>query len=70
MDADHEQRPADAWASIDRRSEPEFPALSGNSPSCRRTAPSGASSHPDLAVPLYPEALDRGPTGVRPCAGR
>jgi hypothetical protein len=74
-EADWEQRVADAWASIDQRSEAEFlalveqlitelPADSGIG-SFERAASLDSAGHPDLAVPLYRKALDHGLTGER-----
>jgi hypothetical protein len=74
-EADWEQRVADAWASIDQRSEAEFltlieqlatelPADSGIG-SFERAASLDSTGHPDLAVPLYRTALDHGLTGER-----
>jgi hypothetical protein len=74
-EADWEQRVADAWASIDQRSEAEFlalveqlatelPADSGIG-SFGRAASLDSTGHPDLAVPLYRKALDHGLTGER-----
>jgi tetratricopeptide (TPR) repeat protein len=74
-EADWEQRVADAWASIDQRSEAEFlalveqlatelPADSGIG-SFERAASLDSTGHPDLAVPLYRKALDHGLTGER-----
>ncbi len=70
-----EQRVADAWASIDRRSEEEFLALiedlAAELPpdSARglfeRAAALDSTGHADLAVPLYRQALARGLTGER-----
>ena len=72
-DADWEQRVADAWASIDERSEPEFLALIEGltaelPPGSARAAFERACSldstgHSDRAVPLYREALEIGLTG-------
>jgi hypothetical protein len=74
-EADWEQRLADAWASIDQRSEAEFlalieqlatelPAESGIG-SFERAASLDSTGHPDLAVPLYRKALDHGLAGER-----
>src|SRR4029453_104093 len=74
-EADWEQRVADAWASIDQRSEAEFlalieqlvtelPADSGIG-SFERAASLDSTGHPDLAVPLYRKALDHGLAGER-----
>jgi hypothetical protein len=70
-----EQRVADAWASIDRRSEEEFLALietlaaelppDSGAGIFERAASLDSTGHSDLAVPLYRQALDRGLTGER-----
>ncbi|MBF9133590.1 tetratricopeptide repeat protein [Plantactinospora sp. S1510] len=72
---DWEQRLSDAWASIDRRSEAEFRSLIdelvGELPegsgigTYERASSFDATDRPDLAVPLYQEALDQGLTGER-----
>jgi tetratricopeptide (TPR) repeat protein len=73
--ADWEQRLADAWASIDQRSEEQFLALierltaelptdSGVGP-FERAASLDSTGRADLAVPLYRQALQRGLTGER-----
>jgi tetratricopeptide (TPR) repeat protein len=72
-DADWEQRVADAWASIDERSEPEFLALieglaaelpPGSARAAfERACAFDSTGHPDRAVPLYREALEIGLTG-------
>lgn len=74
-EADWERRVADAWASIDRRGEAEFLALieqlAGELPAgsgvglFERAASLDSTGHPDLAVPLYRQALDRGLPGER-----
>jgi Tetratrico peptide repeat len=73
--ADWERRVADAWASIEARSEPEFLALieqlAAELPpdnavgAFERASAFDSTGHPDLAVPLYRQALDRGLTGER-----
>jgi tetratricopeptide (TPR) repeat protein len=65
----------DAWASLDQRSEGEFLALieqlAAELPPdsgigiFERPASLDSTGHPDLAVPLYRQALDRGLTGER-----
>lgn len=72
---DWEHRVADAWESIDLRSEDEFLALMetlvaelpANSAIgiFERAAALDSSGHSDLAVPLYRQALDLGLTGQR-----
>jgi hypothetical protein len=74
-ETDWEQRVADAWASIDERSEPEFLALieklaaelpaDSGAGSFERASSFDSTGHPDLAVPLYRHALDRGLSGER-----
>lgn len=74
-EADWEQRLADAWASFDQRSEAEFLALieqlAAELPpdsavgAFERAGSFDSTGHPDLAVPLYRQALDRGLTGQR-----
>jgi tetratricopeptide (TPR) repeat protein len=74
-EADWEQRVAEAWASIDQRGEDEFLALIGRLAAelppdsgigaFERAAAFDSTGHPDLAVPLYRQALDRGLTGER-----
>jgi len=74
-EADWEQRVADAWASIDQRSEAAFLALIENLAAelppdsgvgaFERAASLDSTGHPDLAVPLYRQALHRGLTGER-----
>jgi tetratricopeptide (TPR) repeat protein len=74
-EADWERRVADAWASADQQREAEFLALierlaaelppdSGVGPFERASA-LDSTGHPDLAVPLYRQALGRGLTGER-----
>jgi tetratricopeptide (TPR) repeat protein len=73
--ADWEQRVLDAWASLDQRSEAEFLALieqlAAELPPdsgigiFERAASLDSTGHPDLAVPLYRQALERGLTGER-----
>ena len=73
--ADWEQRVLDAWASLDQRSEAEFLALieqlAAELPPdsgigiFERAASLDSTGHPDLAVSLYRQALDRGLTGER-----
>ncbi len=75
MKADWEQRVSEAWASIDQRSEAEFLALidglAAELPSdngvgtFERAASMDSTGHPDLAVPLYRQALDCGLAGER-----
>lgn len=72
---DWEQRVADAWASFDQRSEEDFLALIENLAAAlppdsgigifERAASLDSTGHPDRAVPLYRQALDRGLTGER-----
>src|SRR5207244_4842368 len=72
---DVEQRVAAAWASIDERSEVEFLALIENLAAelppdsgiraFERASAFDSTGHPDLAVPLYREGLERGLTGER-----
>jgi Flp pilus assembly protein TadD len=72
-DADWEQRVADAWASIDEWSEPEFLALieglaaelpPGSARAAfERACAFDSTGHSDRAVPLYREALEIGLTG-------
>jgi hypothetical protein len=74
-DADWERRTADAWASIDQRSEAEFLALieslAAELPpesaigAFERACSSDSTGHPDRAVPLYRKALETGLTGER-----
>jgi tetratricopeptide (TPR) repeat protein len=74
-ETDWERRVADAWSSIDRLSEADFLALIeqraaelppdsalGN---FERAAAFDSTGHPDLAVPLYRQALERGLYGER-----
>lgn len=73
--ADWERRVADAWASFDRHGEAEFVAvierlaaeLPPDSPVglFERAGAYDATDRPDLAVPLYRRALDRGLAGGR-----
>lgn len=75
MNADWEQRIADAWASIDDHDEAEFLALidtlvaelPADSPIglFERAGAFDSTGHSDLAVPLYRQALDHGLTGPR-----
>jgi tetratricopeptide (TPR) repeat protein len=72
---DWEQRLADAWASMDQLSEAEFLALIAKL--TQELPPDSAigafeqagsydsTGHPDLAVPLYRQALETGLTGER-----
>ncbi|MGH3384362.1 MAG: tetratricopeptide repeat protein [Nocardioidaceae bacterium] len=72
---DWELRVADAWASIDQRSEAEFLALieklAAELPHdsgigvFERACSFDSTGHPDLAVPLYRQALELGLTGER-----
>lgn len=72
---DWERRLADAWASIDQRSEAEFRSLidqlvaelpeGSGVGTYERASSFDATDRPDLAVPLYREALDQGLTGER-----
>ena len=74
-ETDWEQRVSDAWASIDERSEAEFLALIENLAAelppdsgvglFERAASLDSTGHPDLAVALHRQALDRGQTGER-----
>lgn len=75
QDADWEERLADAWASLDERSEGDFLALiddlaaelppdSATAP-FERAAARDSTGRPDLAVPLYRQALERGLSGER-----
>jgi hypothetical protein len=73
--ADWEQRLADAWASIDQLSEEQFLALierlTAELPPdsgvglFERAASLDSTGHPDLAVPLYRQAMQQGLTGER-----
>ncbi len=75
MKADWEQRVSEAWASIDQRSEAEFLALidglaaelplDNGVGTFERAASMDSTGHPDLAVPLYRQALDCGLAGER-----
>ena len=70
-----ENRVADAWASFDGRDEAEFLALiekladelpPGDPDGLfERAAALDSTGHPDLAVPLYQDALDGGVAGER-----
>lgn len=72
---DWEQRIAGAWASIDQRSEAEFLALieklaaelppDSGVGAFERACSFDSTGHPDLAVPLYRQALEAGLTGER-----
>lgn len=74
-DPDWEQRVSDAWASIDQLGETEFLALiekltaelppDSSVGTFERAASFDSTGHPDLAVPLYRQALERGLTGER-----
>lgn len=74
-EADWEQRLADAWASLGRRTEEEFLALieqlAAELPpdsavaGFERAASLDSTGHSDLAIPLYRQALDSGLTGER-----
>jgi len=74
-EADWEQRVSDTWASADQQSEAEFLALieklAAELPPdsgvgiFEQAASLDSTGHPDLAVPLYRQALDRGLTGER-----
>jgi Tetratrico peptide repeat len=74
-EADWERRLADAWVSLDQRSEVEFLALieqlaaelPPNSPIgiFERAASLDSTGHADLAVPLYRRALAHGLTDER-----
>jgi hypothetical protein len=69
------RRLSDAWASIDQRSEVEFRSLieelvaelpdGSGIGTYERASSFDATDRPDLAVPLYQEALDQGLTGER-----
>lgn len=75
MTEDWERRVADAWASIDDRSEEEFLALieglAAELPAdsavaaFERACSFDSTGHPDRAVPLYRRALETGLTGER-----
>jgi hypothetical protein len=72
---DWEQRLADLWASMDALPEADFLSrmeqLTGELPAgdavglFERAGSLDSTGQPDLAVPLYREALDRGLAGVR-----
>jgi hypothetical protein len=74
-DAAWERRVAGAWASMDQLSEDEFVAwideLAAELPrdsavgSFERACAFDSTGRPDLAVPLYQQALDRGLVGER-----
>jgi len=74
-EVDWERRVAEAWASIDQRGEAEFLALierlaaelppDSGVGAFERAASLDSTGHPDRAVPLYRQALDRGLTGER-----
>jgi Tetratrico peptide repeat len=74
-EADWERRVAEAWASADQRSEAELLAvieqLAAELPpdsavgAFERAGALDSTGHPDLAVPLYRQALDGGLTGER-----
>jgi hypothetical protein len=74
-EAEWEQRVADAWASIDALSEADFLALieelAAEAPAdsgaglFERASAFDSTGHPDVAVPLYRQALDRGLSGDR-----
>jgi hypothetical protein len=74
-ETDWERRVAEAWASIDQRSEAEFlalierlaaelPADSGMG-AFERASAFDSTGHSERAVPLYRQALERGLTGER-----
>jgi tetratricopeptide (TPR) repeat protein len=75
VNAEWEQRSADLWASLDSRSEEDFLArieeLAAELPQdhpvalFERACALDSTGHPDLAVPLYRQALDIGLTGLR-----
>jgi tetratricopeptide (TPR) repeat protein len=72
---DWEERVAAVWASIDRRSEEDFltlvESLASELPednaiaAFERASAFDSTGHPDLAVPLYRQGLERGLTGER-----
>lgn len=74
-DSDWESRVASTWALIDKLPEDEFIAaigkLAGELPAgsgianFERACAFDSTGHPDLAVPLYEQALDKGLTGER-----
>ena len=74
-DDDWEDRLAALWLSLDGHTSSEFVAeleallaqLPANSPvaACEGASAQDSTGHPDLAVPLYREALDLGLTGIR-----
>jgi hypothetical protein len=73
--ADWEQRVADAWASINDRTEADFQALieklaaelppGDGTADFERACSFDSAGHSDLAVPLYRQALHAGLTGER-----
>jgi hypothetical protein len=75
VDEDWERRVAQAWASIDDRDELEFQALieklAGELPpgsaiaDFERACSFDSTGHPELAAPLYRQALDTGLSGLR-----
>ncbi len=70
-----EQRVSDAWVSLDKRSEENFLSLIETLATelppdsgigvFERAASLDSTGHPDLAVPLYRQALDLGLTSER-----
>jgi Tetratrico peptide repeat len=70
VEADWEQRVANAWASVDQPSEADFLAridqLAADLPadsalgSFEQAAPFDSTGRPDRAVPLYRQAVERG----------
>jgi thioredoxin-like negative regulator of GroEL len=74
-ETDWERRVAAAWASIDQQGEADFLALIDNLAAelppgsaigtFERAAAFDSTGHPDLAEPLYRQALDTGLTGER-----
>ncbi|MFF5992862.1 tetratricopeptide repeat protein [Prauserella flavalba] len=74
-DSDWQRRVDDAWASFDQHTEEDFLALIDRLAAERPPHDAGAlferagafdaTGHPDQAVPLYREALDRGLDGER-----
>jgi hypothetical protein len=75
VEADWEQRVANAWASVDQPSEADFLAridqLAAELPadsalgSFEQAAPFDSTGRPDRAVPLYRQAVERGLPGER-----
>lgn len=75
VSAEWEQRSADLWASLDSRREEDFLArieellaeLPQGHPVAlfERACSLDSTGHPDLAVPLYRQALDMGLIGLR-----